>query len=103
MSEGTVEGTGAVIDVALPYTPRKVEVLNADGICTLVWVNSMGLGAGLKTVDSGAGTTDISFITSNGVTPLEQVDLQDGDRGFQIGADTDINVSAETIYWVAFE
>ena len=103
MEQGKVVGTAADIDVALLWTPRKVELYNADGVCYLVWSNSMGDGAGMKTVDSGVGTTDVSFITTGGVTPLEQVDLQDGDRGFTIGADTDLNVGDEVIHWVAYE
>ena len=100
---GKVAGTGSDINIATPFTPRKVELYNVDGDCSLVWTNHMGNGAGQKTVTSGAGTTDISFIATKGVTPIEQSELQDGDRGFTIGDDTDINASTEVIHWVAYE
>jgi molecular chaperone DnaK (HSP70) len=45
-----------------------------------------------KTVDSGSGTTDISLVASaNGITPLS--------NGFSLGADTDLNVATEIVYY----
>lgn len=99
MKKGEVEGTGADISVVLPFAPRKVELFNIDGDCFLFWAAPMGAGTGMKTIDDG--TT--AFITTLGVTPVDYVDMQDGDRGFTIGADTDVNVSAETIVWCAWE
>jgi hypothetical protein len=103
MKTGKVTGTGATINISLPeFTPRKVELRNITSADQLVWVNTMPNAYGMKTV--AAGTT--SYITSLGVTPITQVVLGDGQsppRGFAIGADTDINVSAEVIHWVAYE
>ena len=106
MATGTVEGTGATISIGLSagleFTPRKVLVLNVDGLAKLTWCHPMPPASGVKEVTDG--TT--SYITTLGITPVEQSRLDSGaspGRGFQIGADTDVNVSAETIFWVAWE
>jgi len=98
---GTVTGTGAAINVTTGFVPKYVRLFNVTGICFLEWTEEMAAGKGLKVVDSGTGATDISFISSNGVTPKGAAEA-DAFMGFIIGADTDINVSAEVICWVAF-
>lgn len=106
MVAGKVDGTGAAINISLPFTPKKVELYNVDGDCFGVWTDTMAAASMQKTVTSGAGTTDISFVTTGGVTAIEQLELDDGaspGRGFTIGADTDVNVSAEVIHYVAYE
>lgn len=96
MMTGSVVGTGSAINVrTVTFRPRKVEILNVGGVCSAVWTDTMADASALKTVDSGAGATDVSLITSNGITPLN--------NGFTIGADTDLNVSGETIHWVAYQ
>lgn len=101
VATGKVTGTGSVIEIELDFNVGKVELFNVDGLATLVWTKSMLPGYGLKQITAGT----ISLITSNGVTPVKkQVFGDSGDpRGFKIGADTDINVSAEVIHWVATE
>lgn len=86
---GTVEGTGAAIAIDLGFEPKVVRVLNTDGLAKLEWVAGMGNATGLKQVTAGT----LSFIATLGITPNE--------RGFTIGADLDINVSAETIFYEA--
>lgn len=93
---GSVMGSGANIDVrTLDFKPSSVIVLNVTGLATLRWQETMADAAGLKMADSGAGATDIAFITSLGITPLS--------NGFRIGADTDVNVDAQVIHWEAHE
>ena len=99
VKSGTVEGTGAAITISVGFVPSIVKLYNIDGNCMLHWNSSMGDGYGQKVVDSGSGTTDISTISSNGVTVVNTARSQ---MGFIIGADTDINVSAETIVWEAY-
>lgn len=41
------------------------------------------------------GSSDTAFISSNGITPTF--------NGFTLGADTDVNVSAEVTYWTAWK
>lgn len=94
---GEVEGTGSAIYVSLDFKPQKVVVYNIDGNAKLEWCAGMADDKGVKTVDSGAGTTDVSYIASGGITP--------GTSGFSIGADTDINVggcSSETMIFEAY-
>lgn len=86
---GNVEGTGAALAVSLGFEPKIVRLLNIDGLATLEWVAGMGNATGLKQVTAGT----LSFIAVNGITP--------NSSGFTIGADTDINVTAETIFYEA--
>lgn len=99
---GTVEGTGSAINVQIGWVPRAVLVFNIDGDCYGVWAD-VGFGAddAQKTVDSGSGTTDVSTVTSGGITAYAGTAA--GDKaGFTIGTDTDLNVSAQTIVYMAF-
>jgi len=100
VAKGTVEGTGAAINISCGFVPRVVRVLNIDGICTMDWTDDMGDAYGLKTADSGIGTTDISLVTSLGISAYAGSEAANS-AGFTIGADTDLNVSAETLIWVA--
>jgi hypothetical protein len=91
---GTVVGTGSAIDVkTVGFRPRSVCLRNTSGNCVGNWQHTMPDAAMQKIVDSGSGTTDISYVTSNGVTPLN--------NGFTIGADGDLNASTEVIHWEA--
>lgn len=95
-ARGSLTGTGANIDVKnLGFRPKYVKLLNVSGACQAEWSSSMADASMAKIVDSGVNTTDLSFVTSLGVTPLAD--------GFRLGADTDLNVSGETVHWVAFE
>lgn len=89
---GAVTGTGSAISVrTVGFRPRKVELLNTDGLATAQWTSSMADDSFVKRVTAGTMTAP----TSGGVTPLSD--------GFTIGTDSDINASAETIHWVAYE
>lgn len=94
---GTVEGTGAAINVVLGYTPSMVHVINIDGDAEYIWTADMTAGEAYKTIANG--TT--AQVASGGVTVYAGVSGTTG-AGFTIGADTDVNVSAETIMWYAF-
>jgi hypothetical protein len=102
MATGTIPGTGATIQIALEFSPRAVYVVNEDGLATLYWTNTMADASGLKEVTAGTK----SFITTLGITPKEKFERDDTSpdlHGFEIGADTDVNVSAEVIHWTAWE
>jgi len=93
---GSFVGTGASKDVqAVGFRPKYVKLLNVTGSCQAEWVQGMADASAQKVVDSGAGATDISLITSGGVTPLAD--------GFTLGADTDLNVSGEMVRYVCFD
>lgn len=92
---GTVEGTGAAINVSVGFTPAHVMILNEDGLARLEWHTTMTDGHGIKTVTAGT----ISKITSLGITPYAGTTALS--EGFTIGADTDINVDGETLHYFA--
>jgi len=93
---GSFVGTGSSKEIrTVGFRPRSVRVYNVTGNCQGVWLDTMADGACQKTVDSGAGTSDVSFITSNGITPLS--------NGFTFGADSDLNVAAEVVHFEASE
>jgi hypothetical protein len=104
---GSIAGTGAALTINLGWTPAYVKVFNPNDAGslwpTLEWVGGMPDASGfktLKTLDNGAtGNASSNKITANGITPYA------GDiattKGFTIGADADINVSGETLFWIA--
>lgn len=94
---GTVEGTGSAINVELGFTPKYVKIINIDGDCFGDWTEDMPDASVMKTI--AAGTT--AHATTNGITPYAGSSGANA-KGFTIGADTDLNVSAETITWVAW-
>ena len=93
-AHNTVEGTGSAISITTGWTPGVVFLWNVDGDCQMVWEKNMGAGYGQKTVDSGSGATDVSTITTGGITSAA--------NGFSIGTDSDVNVNAQTLMWMAF-
>ena len=96
MIRGSFVGTGSAKDVlTIGFRPRSVRIYNVSGNCQAAWLDSMADGSCQKVVDSGAGTSDVSFITSNGITPLA--------NGFRLGADTDLNVATEIVHFEAME
>lgn len=89
---GAFDGTGAQKDVrTVGFRPSKVKLLNSEGLCTLEWFAPMPDASGYKTITAGTE----SFITSLGITPLSD--------GFRLGADTDLNVAGELVYYEAVE
>lgn len=105
---GNVEGTGAAINISLGFIPRYVKCFNYDDAGALApvmeWFEGMTAGHGLKSlsiVDSGTtGLASSAKVTANGIS--EYAGSTTAGAGFTIGADTDLNVSAETIHYVAF-
>lgn len=104
---GTVEGTGAALNVALGFVPDYVKVFNYDDagalFSTLEWWKGMSDGHALKTssiVDSGTSANSSSEkITTGGIS--EYAGDSDNSAGFTIGTDADVNVDAETLYYLA--
>lgn len=84
----------ADIRVICGFKPSYVKVIS-EGLAQEEWIVGMGAGYAQKIVDSGAGTTDISNITTLGIT-VEY-------NGFVIGQDTDIQTAGDVIRWVAFK
>lgn len=95
---GSVTGTGADIDITLGFIPSKVEVLNvtASDFCGMQWFSTLPDAYGIKRL-----TSTWTKITSLGITPLGGA-AGATKLGFRIGADTDLNVAAEVMHWVAY-
>lgn len=90
---GAVTGTGLALEVrTVGYRPRRVELVNATGLVTAVWFDSMTEGRGYKRITAG---TMSQMAAGEGITPLS--------NGFRIGVDADLNVDGEVVHWVAHE
>lgn len=91
-AQGSVVGTGSAINVrTVGFRPSSVKLFNVTGLVIAEWKATMADASLVKQVTDGT----ISFPTTLGITPLS--------NGFTIGADTDVNVAAETIHWEARE
>lgn len=95
-ASGAITGTGAAINVPLGFTPTYVEIQNITSRDELKWFKTMAAASGVKRVAAGTG----SLITANGVSPY--VGTGEISPGFTIGADADINVAAELLFYIAF-
>jgi hypothetical protein len=94
VATGELVGTGDAITVTLDFLPQKVEIINRTNNTFGFWFNPMPSASAQITVDSGSGTTDVSFITTKGITA--------GNSGFILGANASLNSAASVIYWVAY-
>lgn len=92
----TMDGTGANIDIKCGFVPAYVRVVNIESatIEQVEWYRGMADASAIKTV---TGTVARTKITSLGITPLGATATSTSEQGFRIGADTDVNVSGETI------
>lgn len=89
---GAFVGTGATLDVrTVGFRPRSVHLINMASADEMHWHHYMADAAALKRVTAGTG----SILTTLGITPLA--------AGFRLGADTDLNVAGETVFWEATE
>jgi hypothetical protein len=89
---GSRNGTGATLTVrVVGFRPRKVEIINSDGDIKADWNDTMADDSAFKIT----GVPAAGMITTLGITPLSD--------GFQLGADTDLNVDGELFHWTAWE
>ena len=95
-ASGTVEGTGAAINVQCGFTPAYVRVINIDGDAIMEWEENMTDGEAYKIVAAGTNAQ----IATGGITPYAG-SAGANSKGFTIGADADVNASAETLHWIA--
>jgi hypothetical protein len=96
MAVGSFIGTGSAISVtSLDFRPRYVKLLNVGGDAQGEWAKPMADASMQKVVDSGSGATDVSLVTSGGITPLA--------NGFSLGTDSDLNASGELVHYIAIE
>lgn len=90
---GNVKGTGVSLDVSgdkVGFRPKAVRLVNVTDGSVADWTADMPAAAMAK---EKAGTH--TYVTTGGVTALAS--------GFNLGADTDMNASGDSIFFVAFE
>lgn len=93
---GSFVSTGALQKIeTLQFTPKKVELINVTTKGRAIWLESMGDGALFKDVDTGTGTEDQSYVTTQGVSALPN-------DGFSCGTDAFFNAS-DVIHYHAEE
>lgn len=91
---GAYIGTGALLNVrTVGFRPKKVELLNEDGLVAAFWTDSMADDSAHKIINHD--TAQNAVITSNGIIPLSD--------GFSVGTDADLNTDTEKVHWVAHE
>lgn len=95
---GTVAGTGAALTINCGFVPDCVELINVTSATKeeLKWVEGMAAASGLKTINASR-----SIVTEGGVSVVGGTEGSTVEQGFVIGADADINVAAETIFYRA--
>ena len=97
---GTVTGTGAAINVPLGFAPAHIKVFNPNDAgavdATMEWVKGMADASGFKGTATGC-----ALVATNGITPYDGV-AATTPAGFTIGADADLNVTAEVMVWYAY-
>lgn len=97
---GSVEGTGAAINVSLGFTPVYVKCVNIDDAGGLTpefeWISGMAAANAIKVTD----TVTRNLVTSNGISTYAGSEGSAA-KGFTIGADADVNASGETILYIA--
>lgn len=94
---GTYEGTGAAINLEIGFIPDYAMIVNAeDGDILWHWFNGMGAGDAVQITNHA--DTQVSLITSNGVTSYDPADLTNP-VGLTVG--TTLSESGKTYYWRA--
>lgn len=94
---GTYTGNGSTAPTipALGFKPKYVRIFNyTDADVIAEHFEGMPAASALLTIDSGAGTTDVSKITTAGITLSSQ--------GFAVGTNANLIENAKVYYWVAF-
>jgi len=88
---GAFIGTGASLTISkIGFHPSRVDLVNVDDPGFGTHVEGMPAASMAKQVDATS-----SFVTSNGITL--------NDAGFILGADTDLNVDGEQVFFTAME
>lgn len=106
LATGTATATGAAINVSLGWTPRDVVVTNVTGtnLVQVYWQTGMAAASCLKTAGTTTtvGSNDAMVISLPTVSCISTyAGSSTAGKGFTIGADTDLNISGDTLRWRA--
>lgn len=91
---GAVIGTGSAMNIdTVGFRPKLIRVVNAGatGLARFEWFYGMADAAAVKTVTNGT----ISVISADGITPRA--------KGFTLGADANVNIVNEIVFFEAHE
>jgi len=87
----TMAATPVATQIDVGFDIKWLRIVNADSGDSLEFFQDQSAAAGYKRVAAGTG----AVISSGGIT------IADGNRGFIIGLDSDINAASEVLFWVA--
>lgn len=89
---GSFIGTGLAIDIkTVGFRPRSVELHNVTDKVSAKWTTTMADASMCLWITDGTMT----FEVADGITPLAD--------GFTVGANADLNATAEVVHWEAIE
>lgn len=102
LETGSTTGTGAIITVSMGFQPRYIVVTNASttNIVKAEWDTGMATWSCLKTLESATAANIISVPTTSCISTY--AGTKSAAPGFKIGADTDLNISGDTLRWKAW-
>jgi len=96
MKSGGYIGTGAEIEIPLPFNPKFVKITSVTEIAVTEMSAEMPDATGLQTVYSnGTDPASIAMLDADGITL--------GQGKFTVGADANINTADSEYYWQAWE
>jgi len=104
---GSITADGAAVNVSMGFTPKSVLITKVTNtLAQAYWVSGMASASCLKskvTGTDGDGTAGVGIIT---LATTSCVSAYAGSTsaapGFTLGADTDVNVSGDTLRFEAF-
>lgn len=101
MAVGEYTGTGAALDVALPFEPSFVAVFDLSDAASTAGFAFNTTNAGtksyvLKPVATTPAASQLAMLASQGIT------FTAGSKKFTLGTDTNVNNTGKTYQYVAF-
>lgn len=92
ITAGSSIGEAAAFNEILSWQPIKVIVFNTTTNCIYYWAQPHGAAGETSFKDTGGGVSDITTVTSNGITVVNDT----------ITFGTDVQTTNDVLYWVAF-
>lgn len=94
---GTATGNGGTLNISVGFEPDYIKVINDTAGAYLEWFAGMTAGHGYKRVAAGTGTK----VTTGGLSVY--AGSTSAGRGFTLGNDTDVNVNAVALRYIAVQ